>query len=134
MTPTEVTTIITALGILLGALFPGIASVIVAWRTEKKIDDVKAQAEVIAGHVNSAATTSANTITALREQNQLLTALLAESKNTAALLAQAKVQEDSIRASAVPTVPVAPTPAINGPNLPIPLPIVVVEDEGKKDV
>jgi hypothetical protein len=63
-------------------------NIITALRQESKIAAVEAKADVIAGHVNSAASASVAKIDALTEQVAQLTALRADEKKTAELLAQ----------------------------------------------
>jgi hypothetical protein len=57
----------------------------------KNFDAVKAQADVITGHVNSAAAASAAKIDSLEKQVSSLVQQLVELKQTAALLAQSQV-------------------------------------------
>jgi len=61
-----------------------------ALRSERKLDNVNAKADVITGHVNSAATASTAKIDSMQKQIEFLTRQIAEGKQTAAVLAQSK--------------------------------------------
>ena len=88
-TSTEVISITVAMGVLITSVTTGIVGIIVALRTKAAVDSVDAKADVITGHVNSAATAAAAKIDALQEEVKRLRDSLAERKETAALLAQA---------------------------------------------
>jgi outer membrane murein-binding lipoprotein Lpp len=94
-TPSELTAITIASGALVATIFAGVVNIITALRSERKIDhaiirvdDVSAKADVITGHVNSAASASAAKIDKMQATIDTLTNLLADSKQTAAVLAQ----------------------------------------------
>ena len=100
--PTDPLVLIAAVGVLVTTIGAVIVNVIVALRTSakvdtslaatavnsQKIDDVNAKADVITGHVNSAAAAAAAKIDALEKQIVTLTATLAKSDQTAAVRAQ----------------------------------------------
>jgi hypothetical protein len=96
-TPSELTAIMIASGALVTTIFTGVVNIITALRAERKldhaivrVDEVGAKADVISGHVNSAATASTAKIDAMQKQIDQLTRLLADSKQTAAVLAQSR--------------------------------------------
>src|SRR5436190_1687874 len=84
----EVITIISAIGGLIVVVGGVVVNVVVALKTGRKIDDVKASTTTIEGHVNGAAT-----VARLKEESSQaaiaqLTTLLAEARQSAALIAQ----------------------------------------------
>jgi hypothetical protein len=124
-TPTEVLVILGGVGGLVTTLGAAIVNIVVALRTNKKLDAntamtqvVSAKADVITDHVNGAASSAAAKIEALQQENQLLRAQIADHKETAALLAQAVVQapapilREAHRATDVVTSPGDPEPEI----------------------
>jgi hypothetical protein len=99
-TAPEVIAIIAAIGGLVITVASQIGNLIIAWRTSQKVSEntkvtteglaeVSAKADVITGHVNSQASTSAAEIAGLRQQIDMMHAMLADSKQTAAVLASA---------------------------------------------
>lgn len=86
---------------LVTALGTAVASVIVAVRTSRKVDEntritqtVASDVKVVEGHVNSAATASAMREAAYQKEVAALNQTVAELKQTAVLLAQAAVPRD----------------------------------------
>jgi hypothetical protein len=75
--------------IVVGAVGVVITNIIAALKTNRAVSEVSAKADVIAGHVNSAATSQAKTIDGLRAEVSLLREMLAEKTQVAAVLAQA---------------------------------------------
>ena len=73
--------------IIIGALALAAVQIITALRQESKIAAVEAKADVIAGHVNSAATASVTKIESLTSQVATLTAVVAENKRASELMA-----------------------------------------------
>jgi len=93
-TPAELTAITIALGALVGTILTGVANIITAARTERKVDQASgkvdetlAEAKVIKGHVNSTATAAAAKIDAMQKQIDQLVSQLSDSKQVAAVLA-----------------------------------------------
>ena len=74
--------------IIIGALALAAVQIIPALRQESKIAAVDAKADVIAGHVNSAATASVTKIDVLTTEVNRLTQALAEEKLVAERLAR----------------------------------------------
>lgn len=89
---TELVVLITTLGTVLGTLLLSLGNVVVSVLNRGQIKEVKEEAKVIAGHVNSAATASLNKIESLQKEVAALTSTLAEHSQRAALLAQAAAQ------------------------------------------
>ena len=85
---TEITTLVVAATAFITSAFTGVVSVLTVLRTAKKVDTIDAKADVITGHVNSAAAASAAKIDGLQKELLLMRESLAERKETAALLAQ----------------------------------------------
>lgn len=87
-------------------------------RNNKALREVKEEAKVITGHVNSAATAAAEKINGLEKQISDLTTALSERKETAALLAQAAAtkQVAAVPQAAGPTEVVV----VNPPSDPVP--------------
>lgn len=83
MNATEITQVIAAIGTFIGVLVTAIISLRNGWKTDK----VAAKTEVVAAHVNSAATKSNEEIKSLRDQITALKADMADKKEIAALLA-----------------------------------------------
>lgn len=79
---------LTAMGILVTTIGAVIVNIIMAFRTNTKVNEVSAKADVITGHVNSAATASTAKIDSLEKQVLALRQLVSEDKEKAALLAQ----------------------------------------------
>lgn len=79
---TDIVLIITAIGLVIN-------NTISSWKTNTKISALTSTTEVIAGHVNSAATKSNADKEAAAAREAALIATMAEMKTTAALLAQA---------------------------------------------
>lgn len=97
-TPSDYTAFTIALAALIAAVFTGIVNIITAFRTTRKIDEaavktqeVKAAVEVVAGHVNSAATASVAKIDALQRQVEESIHQIAELKQIAALREQERL-------------------------------------------
>lgn len=118
-TAPEVLTIIAAIGVLVTGVGAAIVNIIVALRTGRQLEEntaitaeVSAKADVITGHVNSAATAAAAKIDALQQELQALRAHLSENKETAALLAQATATRTRSVEAAVPTAAAAATIAV----------------------
>jgi predicted PurR-regulated permease PerM len=91
----ELVTVFAAAGVLLTALGAVIVNIIMALKQSAAIientkvtQEVSAKADVIKGHVNSAASQSKEKIDALEQHITQLIAQLAQSRETAALLAQ----------------------------------------------
>ena len=85
----EVLAIIGAIAVLIPVLAAAIVSIIVALRSSTAaIKEVSAKADVIAGHVNSAASKSAEEIAGLRRELELMRTVAAEKKEIAADLAR----------------------------------------------
>ena len=65
-----------------------IVNIIIAVKTNSRIAEVSGKADVITGHVNSAATAATAKINALTDQVNALTKIISDDKEKAALLAQ----------------------------------------------
>lgn len=129
LTSAEIVAITVALGVLITSSSAAIVSIIVALRTKAAVDvgvaisaanaqaiaAVDSKAEVITGHVNSAATAAAAKIDALQRELEQLREMLADKKETAALLAQAAAS--TIKPDETP-IPVIVT---NEPDKPVPI-------------
>lgn len=79
-TAIEIGTFVASLGILISGIGAVIVNIIVALKQGKKVDEVivavakvQSEAEVIKGHVNSAATDSKNKIEALESKIEMMT-------------------------------------------------------------
>jgi len=104
----ELITILSAIGLLIGGLGAVIVNVIVALKTNAKLDAVNTKADVIGVHVNGAAAAAAAKMAALEDKVRMLLEALADKKLDAALLAQA--------AATVPIVaPIAATVEVKPP-------------------
>lgn len=86
MSPIEIATVAVALVTAIGA---ATVNIIVALRTERKLDANTADTAVILGHVNSKATLDAARIASQNQEILQLRQLLVESEVRARLLAQA---------------------------------------------
>jgi hypothetical protein len=109
----EVLMFVTAATALIGAVFAGIVSVVVAFRTNAAIKDNTALTQatltktaVIEGHVNSEKTSDAKTIEFQQRENEMLRAQLADKDRVAGLLAQAAATVVTPPAAAVAAAPV----------------------------
>lgn len=91
LTPSDITAITIAAGALLATFMTGIVNILSVLKTNKKVDDVIKTQEVIAGHVNSAATASLTKIEALQKEIESLKTTIAQEKTTTALLTQAAI-------------------------------------------
>lgn len=90
-TATDMVLIITAIGLVIN-------NIITSWKTNTKISALTNTTEVIAGHVNSAATKANADREASAAREAALIATMSEMKTSAALLAQAL----AVKNSAVP--------------------------------
>ncbi len=81
----EVTSLLIIVIPILGGV---IVNIIVAIKTNTKIDSVSSKADVITTHVNGNAEAAAARITAMQQEIAGLRQLLSDNKQTAALLAQ----------------------------------------------
>ena len=109
-TAAEVLTFIAAFGVLIAGLGAVIVNIIIAMRTGKQLESVNAKADVIAGHVNSAASTSAAQIAALQNEIRLMREVAAEKKETAAVLASTTAATTATTAAAAVVPPAEPPP------------------------
>jgi hypothetical protein len=107
-TGTELTAMIVAVGALITAIGTVWVNIITARSVAEKvthsidkIDEISAKSDVIAGHVNSAATGQTVKIEALQSEVTRLTANLADQKQAAALLAQSASNGVAITASKI---------------------------------
>ena len=83
----------TSLSLLVAAMGIAVVNIINAisnWHNSNKLDKVDAKADLIAGHVNSAATASVTKIQGLQDQLTEMRAQLASKDQTAAVLAATK--------------------------------------------
>lgn len=94
--PSEISAVTIAVTALIAAIFTGAVNIIVALRVNRKQDDaavkvaeVSSKADIISGHVNSAAAAAAAKIEGLEKEIALLRSTMNEQKQAAALLAQA---------------------------------------------
>lgn len=125
-TAPEIIAIFAGFGVLVTAIGAAIVSIIVTLRTSAKVDvgtaisaansqalsEVKSKADLIEGHVNSAATAAAAKIEALQSEVVALTKVLSENKAIAALLAQS--------AASAPAAPPKEVIVVNAPTDPVP--------------
>lgn len=79
---------ISLLIILVPIVATAIVQIIVALKTSSKISEINTKADVITGHVNSAATAATAKITALQAEVASLRQVISDDKEKAALLAQ----------------------------------------------
>lgn len=89
-------------------------------RTEKKAEEIDKKVEVVAAHVNSAATEAKNMISALQKQVADLLALGAEKDKTAALLAQSAATTAATQAAVTPVPAPTEVVVVNEPHDPVP--------------
>lgn len=92
-------------------------------RTEKKAEEIDKKVEVVAAHVNSAATEAKNMISGLQKQVADLLASGAEKDKTAALLAQSTATVAATQALASEKEP-QPVVITNEPHEPVPTKII----------
>jgi len=112
LTAAEIVTVISAIGVLIAAIGSVTVNVIMALRTGVKVEqttaavaELSAKTDVVAGHVNSAATKSAEQIVALQAQLTSMAAQLAEKKETAALLVQSLGQAAAAKPGVAALIP-----------------------------
>jgi uncharacterized phage infection (PIP) family protein YhgE len=130
LTAPEVVAIASALGVLIAAIGAVIVNVIIALRTGKEVTktgdqvretataiaEVSAKTDVINGHVNSAASKSAEQIIGLQAQLALLQQQLSGQKEHSALLAQSLGAAASGTSPVpVPDLPPPPPPPTDAP-------------------
>lgn len=108
---------------LITAIGGQIVNIIVAWKTTKKVEEVKAtveevktKAEVIVGHVNSEKTAAQGREATLEAENVLLRQIIAEKKETAMLLAQSVAT--TLPAASAPAPPPVEMKIVNTPEDP----------------
>ena len=71
-----------------------IVNIIVALKTNNKVSEVSAKADIISGHVNGAATTANAKIESMTREITELKQLLSDNKEIAALLAQSAAKRE----------------------------------------
>lgn len=103
--PSDISAMTLAAAALVTALGTAIASIMASRRVETLVQDVKTEAKVITGHVNSSATAAAKKIESLEEQIRFMRAEMADKKQIAALVAQAQVQSQAVVPIAHSTAP-----------------------------
>jgi uncharacterized membrane protein YcjF (UPF0283 family) len=101
--------------LLLGALVTAVpifaaalATLITAWRTSAKLNDVAEKTSAIEAHVNSAATKAATEREAMVATLDSANRTITELKQVAVSLAQAQASTDQLRYAAAPPKPQPP--------------------------